>query len=81
MYDWKDFDEWIVGAYWLAHDISRLLPVEQLRFYAERLEEECRKSERSHLILQMLEADSTLKFEQVYDGLSQMLQVWYGISQ
>lgn len=81
VYDWKDFEEWIVGAYWLAHDISRLLPVEQLRFYAERLEEECRKSERSHLILQMLEADSTLKFEQVYDGLSQMLQVWYGISQ
>lgn len=81
VYDWKDFDEWIVGAYWLAHDISRLLPVEQLRFYARRLEEEYRKSEQSHLMLQMLDANSALKFEQVYDGLSRMLQVWNGISQ
>lgn len=81
VYDWKDFDEWIVGAYWLANDISRLLPVEQLRFYARRLEEEYRKSEQSHLMLQMLDANSALKFEQVYDGLSQMLQVWNGISQ
>lgn len=81
VYDWKDFDEWIVGAYWLANDISRLLPVEQLRFYARRLEEEYRKSEQSHLVLQMLDANSALKFEQVYDGLSRMLQVWNGISQ
>lgn len=81
VYDWKDFDEWIVGAYWLANDISRLLPVEQLRFYARRLEEEYRKSEQSHLMLQMLDANSALKFEQVYDGLSRMLQVWNGISQ
>ena len=80
VYDWKDFDEWIVGAYWLAHDISRLLPVEQHRFYARRLEEEYRKSEQSHLMLQMLDANSALKFEQVYDGLSRMLQVWNGIS-
>ena len=81
VYDWKDFYEWIVGAYWLANDISRLLPVEQLRFYARRLEEEYRKSEQSHLMLQMLDANSALKFEQVYDGLSRMLQVWNGISQ
>ena len=81
VYDWKDFYEWIVGAYLLANDISRLLPVEQLRFYARRLEEEYRKSEQSHLMLQMLDANSALKFEQVYDGLSRMLQVWNGISQ
>ena len=65
VYDWENFDEYIVGGYWLAHDLVTLLNVNQLNYYKEVIEEELAKQEESRLINQMIENSYSLKYETV----------------
>ena len=63
VYDWENFDEYIVGGYWLAHDLVTLLNVNQLNYYKEVIEGELAKQEESRLINQMIENSYSLKYE------------------
>ena len=65
VYDWENFDEYIVGGYWLAHDLVTLLNVNQLNYYKEVIEGELTKQEESRLINQMIENSYSLKYETV----------------
>ena len=65
VYDWEIFDEYIVGGYWLAHDLVTLLNVNQLNYYKEVIEGELAKQEESRLINQMIENSYSLKYETV----------------
>lgn len=65
VYDWENFDEYIVGGYWLAHDLVTLLNVNQLNYYKEVIEGELAKQEESQLINQMIENSYSLKYETV----------------
>ena len=65
VYDWENFDEYIVGGYWLAHDLVTLLNVNQLNHYKEVIEGELAKEEESRLINQMIENSYSLKYETV----------------
>lgn len=65
VYDWENFDEYIVGGYWLAHDLVTLLNVNQLSYYKEVIEGELAKEEESRLINQMIENSYSLKYETV----------------
>ena len=76
VYDWVDFDPWIVGAYWLAHDISDLLSARQLKFYVEQMKAQCELDDRSLLMQHFLESSSSMTFERVQSGLLRMIQVW-----
>ena len=63
VYDWVDFDPWVVGAYWLAYDISDLLSTRQLKFYAEQMKTQCALDDRSLLMQHFLESSSSMTFE------------------
>ena len=76
VYEWENFDDWIAGTYWLARDIAMLLPTKHIQFYLDELSSEVKKSEQSHLVQQILDANSSLKYEQVYEGLSLMCRCW-----
>ena len=65
VYDWENFDEYIAGGYWLAHDLVTLLNVNQLNYYKEVIEGELAKEEESRLINQMIENSYSLKYETV----------------
>ena len=65
VYDWDNFDEYIVGGYWLAHDLVTLLNVNQLNYYKEVIEGELAKQEESRLINQMIENSYSLKYKTV----------------
>ena len=65
VYDWENFDEYIVGGYWLAHDLVALLDTRQLCYYKEVIEGELVKEEESRLINQMIENSYGLKYETV----------------
>ena len=65
VYDWENFDEYIAGGYWLAHDLVTLLNVNQLNYYKEVIEGELAKQEESRLINQMIENSYSLKYETV----------------
>ena len=65
VYDWENFDEYIVGGYWLAHDLVTLLNVNQLNYYKEVIKGELAKEEESRLINQMIENSYSLKYETV----------------
>ena len=65
VYDWENFDEYIVGGYWLAHDLVTLLNVNQLNYYKEVIEGELAKEEESRLINQMIENSYSLKYKTV----------------
>lgn len=67
VYDWENFDDYIVGGYWLAYDIVALLNKEQLCYYKEIIEGELAKEEESRLINQMIENSYGLKYETVRD--------------
>lgn len=67
VYDWENFDEYIVGGYWLAHDLVALLDTRQLCYYKEVIEGELVKEEESRLINQMIENSYGLKYETVRD--------------
>lgn len=76
VYEWDDFDDWIAGAYWLARDIAMLLPTKHLQYYLGELNNELKRAEQSRLVQQMLDANSSLKYEQVHKGISLMRRFW-----
>lgn len=76
VYDWENFDEYIVGGYWLAHDLVALLDVNQLNYYKEVIKGELAKEEESRLINQMIENSYGLKYEMVRDTLQAMADVF-----
>lgn len=65
VYDWEHFDEYIVGGYWIAHDILLLLNEEQIVFYKNCIENELRKNDESRLINQVIEHSHGLAYETV----------------
>lgn len=75
VYDRENFDEYIVGGYWLAHDLAALLNKEQLCYYKELIEGELAKEE-SRLINQMIENSYGLKYETVRDTLQAIVDVF-----
>ena len=76
VYDWENFDYYIVGGYWLAYDIVALLNKEQLCYYKEIIEGELAKEEESRLINQMIENSYGLKYETVRDTWQAIVDVF-----
>lgn len=76
VYDWENFDEYIVGGYWLAYDLVTLLDVNRLNYYKEVIVGELAKEEESQLINQMIENSYGLKYETVRDTLQAMADVF-----
>ena len=76
VYDWENFDEYIVGGYWLAHDLVALLDTRQLCYYKEVIEGELVKEEESRLINQMIENSYGLKYETVRDTWQAIVDVF-----
>ena len=76
VYDWENFDEYIVGGYWLAHDLVALLDVNQLNYYKEVVKEELVKEEKSRLFNQMIEGSYGLKYETVRDTWQAIVNVF-----
>ena len=67
VYDWEHFDEYIIGGYWLAHDLTLLLNKEQIIYYHDCIMEELAQEEAGLLINQTLEHSIGLTYEQVRD--------------
>lgn len=65
VYDWEDFDEYIVGGYWLAHDLLLLLTKEQIVYYRGCIEKELENEDESRLFNQILEHSYGLTYETV----------------
>ena len=76
VYDWENFDDYIVGGYWLAYDIVALLNKEQLCYYKEIIEGELAKEEESRLINQMIENSYGLKYETIRDTWQAIVDVF-----
>lgn len=76
VYDWENFDEYIVGGYWLAHDLVTLLNVNQLNYYKEVIDGELAKQEESRLVNQMIENAYGLSYETVRDTWQAMANVF-----
>lgn len=76
VYDWENFNDYIVGGYWLAYDIVALLNKEQLCYYKEIIEGELAKEEESRLINQMIENSYGLKYETVRDTWQAIVDVF-----
>ena len=76
VYDWENFDEYIVGGYWVAYDLVTLLNTKQLNYYKEVIEDELTKEEESRLINQMIENSYGLKCETIRDTLKAMADVF-----
>ena len=76
VYDWENFDDYIVGGYWLAYDIVALLNKEQLCYYKEVIEGELAKEEESRLINQIIENSYGLKYETVRDTWQALVDVF-----
>ena len=62
VYDWKTFDEYIVGGYWLARDLLLLLTKEQIVYYKDFIEKELEKDDGSRLFNQIIEHSYGLTF-------------------
>lgn len=62
VYDWKTFDEYIVGGYWLARDLLLLLTKEQIAYYKDCIEKELEKDDGSRLFNQIIEHSYGLTF-------------------
>ena len=76
VYDWENFDEYIVGGYWLAHDLVALLDVNQLNYYKEVIKGELAKEGESRLVNQMIESSYGLKYETVRDTWQAIVNVF-----
>ena len=76
VYDWENFDDYIVGGYWLAYDIVALLNKEQLCYYKEIIEGELAKEEESRLINQMIENSYGLKYETIRDTWQAIVDIF-----
>lgn len=67
VFDWENFDEYIVGGYWLAYDLRPLLNKSQIGYYNDCFKKELEMEENSMLINQILENSHSLTYEQVRD--------------
>ena len=76
VYDWENFDDYIVGGYWLAYDIVALLNKEQLCYYKEVIEGELAKEEESRLINQIIENSYGLKYETIRDTWQAIVDIF-----
>ena len=76
VYDWENFDEYVAGAYWLAHDLADLLTADQLEYYADKIEDELQKEERSYLLNQMLDSQSGLTYDQLHLAWEKIIEVF-----
>ena len=77
VYDWGNFDEYVAGAYWLAHDLADLLTTEQLEYYANKIEGELQNEERSYLLNQMLDSQSGLTYDQLHLAWEKIIEVFH----
>lgn len=65
VYNWDDFDEYVVGGYWLAYDLTSLLTHEQIAYYKGCIDKELEKDEKSRLFNQIIEQDYGITYEKV----------------
>ncbi len=77
VYNWTDFHEYSVGAYWLAHDLLSLLNKDQVAYYCESIEQELEKEDESRLINQILDNTYGLNYEIVVKAWRCMVDVFH----
>lgn len=76
VYGWEDFDEIVVGAYWLAYDIVGFLSKEHLFHYKQCLGNEIEKRENSRLIQQVIDSSSVFSYEKLLLAFQKMIAVF-----
>lgn len=76
VYDWENFDEYIVGGYWLARDLLQLLTKEQITYYKDRIEKELEKDDESRLFNQIIENCYDLTYETVKEAWQTIADVF-----
>lgn len=76
VYDWEKFDEYIVGGYWLAHDLLLLLTKEQIAYYKGCIEKELEKADESRLFNQIIEHSYGLTYVAVKEAWQTIADVF-----
>lgn len=76
VYDWENFDEYIVGGYWLARDLLLLLTKEQIVYYKDCIEKELEKDDESRLFNQIIEKCYGLTYETVKEAWQTIADVF-----
>ena len=76
VYDWENFDEYIVGGYWLACDLLLLLTKEQIGYYKDCIEKELEKDDESRLFNQIIENCYGLTYETVKEAWQTIADVF-----
>lgn len=76
VYDWENFDEYIVGGYWLARDLLLLLTKEQIVYYKDCIEKELGKDDESRLFNQIIENCYGLTYETVKEAWQTIADVF-----
>lgn len=76
VYDWENFDEYIVGGYWLARDLLLLLTKEQIVYYKDCIEKELEKDDESRLFNQIIENCNGLTYETVKEAWQTIADVF-----
>lgn len=76
VYDWENFDEYIVGGYWLACDLLLLLTKEQIVYYKDCIEKELEKDDESRLFNQIIENCYGLTYETVKEAWQTIADVF-----
>lgn len=76
VYDWENFDEYIVGGYWLARDLLLLLTKEQIVYYKDCIEKELEKDDDSRLFNQIIENCYGLTYETVKEAWQTIADVF-----
>ena len=76
VYDWENFDEYIVGGYWLANDLLQLLNKEQITYYKDCIEKELEKDDESRLLNQIIENSYGLSYDTVKDAWQTIADVF-----
>ena len=76
VYDWENFDEYIVGGYWLARDLLLLFTKEQIVYYKDCIEKELEKDDESRLFNQIIENCYGLTYETVKEAWQTIADVF-----
>ena len=76
VYDWENFDEYIVGGYWLARDLLLLLTKEQIVYYKDCIDKELEKDDESRLFNQIIENCYGLTYETVKEAWQTIADVF-----
>ena len=76
VYDWENFDEYIVGGYWLARDLLLLLTKEQIVYDKDCIEKELEKDDESRLFNQIIENCYGLTYETVKEAWQTIADVF-----